>query len=267
MLEAAAPKVGNVHRSADFDDLTFTDFLVSAAAIGPVMENAAAGVGRTVLESVAATRRLTGTNVNLGIALLLAPLAAVPRETPLKPGVAAILQNLTPDDSRLVYAAIRVAQPGGLGAAEKMDVRDEPPTNLLAAMAAARNRDLIAAQYVSDFSLVLDELSPALVAGRQRGWSLTDAIIHSHVELIARHGDSLIERKCGSEIGRQASAMAESVLAAGSPGDENYLHTLADFDFWLRSDGHRRNPGTTADLIAAGLFAVLRDGLIVPPYR
>ena len=37
---------------------------------------------------------------------------------------------------------------------------------------------------------------------------------------------------------------------------------LADFDFWLRSDGHRRNPGTTADLIAAALFAGLRDGWI-----
>jgi len=42
---------------------------------------------------------------------------------------------------------------------------------------------------------------------------------------------------------------------------------LADFDFWLRSDGHRRNPGTTADLIAAALFVLLRDGLIDPPYR
>jgi triphosphoribosyl-dephospho-CoA synthase len=61
--------------------------------------------------------------------------------------------------------------------------------------------------------------------------------------------------------------MAAGVLAAGSPGDDNYLRALSEFDFWLRSDGHRRNPGTTADLIAAGLFVVLRDELIEPPYR
>ena len=269
VLEAAAPKAGNVHRGADFEDLTFTDFLVSAVAVGPIIERAtAAGVGRTVLGAVEATRRLTGTNVNLGIALLLAPLAAVPRHMALNSGVAEVLEKLTPDDSRLVYEAIRLAQPGGLGSADKLDIRSaSPPALLLDAMAAAQDRDLVARQYVTRFSLVLGELAPALAGGRQRGWSLTDAIIHTHVELIACHGDSLIVRKCGSDIGRQASAMAAGVLAAGGPGNEHYYRALADFDFWLRSDGHRRNPGTTADLIAAGLFVVLRDGLIEPPYR
>ena len=41
----------------------------------------------------------------------------------------------------------------------------------------------------------------------------------------------------------------------------------ADFDFWLRADGNRRNPGATADLVAAALFAGLRDGLLPPPWR
>src|SRR3954464_594220 len=76
LLEATAPKVGNVHRGADFEDLTFTDFAVSAVAIGPAMEGAAAtGVGRAVLDAVTATRSLLNTNTNLGMALLFAPLA------------------------------------------------------------------------------------------------------------------------------------------------------------------------------------------------
>ena len=33
----------------------------------------------------------------------------------------------------------------------------------------------------------------------------------------------------------------------------------AEYDFWLRADGHRRNPGTTADVIAAALFVLLRE--------
>ena len=33
-----------------------------------------------------------------------------------------------------------------------------------------------------------------------------------------------------------------------------------ELDSWLRSDGNRRNPGTTADLVAATLFAGLRGG-------
>src|SRR5207249_11040058 len=80
LLEATAPKVGNVHRGADFEDLTFTDFVVSSVAIGPAMEAAATiGVGRAVLEAVNATRACVATNTNLGMALLIAPLAAVPR--------------------------------------------------------------------------------------------------------------------------------------------------------------------------------------------
>ena len=57
LLEATAPKVGNVHRGTDFDDLTFTDFAASAVLIAPAMETAAtSGVGRAVLDAVLATR-------------------------------------------------------------------------------------------------------------------------------------------------------------------------------------------------------------------
>jgi triphosphoribosyl-dephospho-CoA synthase len=35
---------------------------------------------------------------------------------------------------------------------------------------------------------------------------------------------------------------------------------LAELDAWLRADGNRRNPGTTADLVAGCLSAALREG-------
>lgn len=269
VLEATAPKAGNVHRSADFEELTFHDFLASAVAIAPAIEAAPqAGVGRTALDAIVATRRVVSTNTNLGIVLLLAPLAAVPRLTLLSTATAGeVLAKLTPDDCRLVYAAIRMAVPGGLGKVKEMDVADEPPADLLLAMHAAADRDLVARQYVDAFRLVLDDALPLLITGRSRDWSLTESIIHSHLSLLARYEDSLIVRKCGAETAKQVSAMAGGVLAAGGPGDEVYYEALAEFDFWLRTDGHRRNPGTTADLIAAALFAGLRDGLILPPYR
>jgi triphosphoribosyl-dephospho-CoA synthase len=269
LLEAAAPKVGNVHRGADFEDLTFTDFAVSAVAIGPAMEEAVAlGVGRAVVDAIKATRAVVATNTNLGMALLFAPLAAVPRAERLTwVNVSHVLKNMTEDDSRLVYEAIRLAQPGGLGNVESMDVAGEPPASLLIAMQAAANRDQIAEQYLTNFSLVLDRLLPWLIAARQKGCSLTDAIVHTHLTSIAHFGDSLIARKCGQDVSQKVAAMASRVWEAGEPGDEAYYAALADFDFWLRSDGHRRNPGATADLIAAALFAGLRDGLLVPPWR
>ena len=59
--------------------------------------------------------------------------------------------------------------------------------------------------------------------------------------------------------------MAAETLESGSPGDEAYDQLVGDLDFWLRSDGHRRNPGTSADLLAASLFAALREGIINLP--
>ena len=84
---------------------------------------------------------------------------------------------------------------------------------------------------------------------------------YSHTsKQIAKHGDSLIARKCGPEIAAEARERAMSVIDAGSPGEASYEQALVDLDSWLRADGHRRNPGTTADLIAAGLFVLLREG-------
>src|SRR5690349_15154174 len=149
LLEATAPKVGNVHRGADFEDLTFADFLVTAVAIGPAMEHAGAtGIGRAVLDAVGAAQAAVATNTNLGMALLIAPLAAVPWTEKLSTeSVGRVLASLSPDDCRLVYEAIRLARPGGLGKVESMDVHGEPPSDLVAAMRAAADRDLVARQY------------------------------------------------------------------------------------------------------------------------
>jgi len=238
-------------------------------AIGPVFDGAAGSPpGKIVLGAVQATRRVVMTNTNLGMVLLFAPLAAVPSSERLTTAsVGHVLKQLTAEDSQLVYESIRLAKPGGMGQVPKMDVAGDAPPDLLAAMRAAADRDLVARQYVDDFQLVLDEALPSIVAGIERGFSLTDSIVHTHVSLISRHGDSLIQRKAGDEIAGRATTIASQVLAAGQPGDENYFAALADFDFWLRSDGNRRNPGTTADVIAASLFAGLRDGILLPPWR
>jgi triphosphoribosyl-dephospho-CoA synthase len=206
-------------------------------------------------------------NTNLGTVLLLAPLAAVPRPQRLDVGVPQVLAGLTARDAENVYAASRLAPPGGLGTTADMDVAGTAPQSLLEAMAAAAERDLVARQYAEGFTHVLQPVAAWIVEGCAAGWSLTDAVIHTQLRMLAAYPDSLIARKCGPEAAERAAAIALRVLNAGSPGDEDYFYELGELDFWLRSDGNRRNPGTTADLIAAGLFVVLRDGLIRPPFR
>src|SRR5437762_8903408 len=107
--EATARKPGNVHRYCDFADLTYLDLLQSAAAASPVLATASlSGVGKTVLEAVKATRRVAPTNTNLGIVLLLAPLAAVPPAVDLRAGLLHVLETLDVADARMAYEAIRL---------------------------------------------------------------------------------------------------------------------------------------------------------------
>ena len=268
LLEATAPKPGNVHRGADFEDLTYPDLLTSGIVIAPVFDAAPElGLGRTVLEAVRRTKHAVGTNSNLGMVLLFAPLAIAPRGVPLREGVATVLDSLGPRDAGLVYEAIRVAKPGGLGKAETADIAGDPPANLIDAMRLAQDRDMVARQYANGFQEVLESVLPRLSHGISEGVALSHRIVYSHISMMSLFPDSLIARKCGRDVAKQAAARAEHVLKAGGPNDPEYERRLADLDFWLRSDGHRRNPGTTADIIAAGLFAALREGIIAPPFK
>ena len=98
LLEATAPKPGNVHRGADFEGLTYLDFAGSAPTIGPAIAQAAAvgRLGECVYSAIDATHRIVGTNTNLGTVLLLVPLAMVPRSGALgEPAFARFSRDLT----------------------------------------------------------------------------------------------------------------------------------------------------------------------------
>jgi triphosphoribosyl-dephospho-CoA synthase len=264
IYEATARKPGNVYPGADFDETTtYAAFVKSAIAIGPVIEKAPIlGVGVTVLDAVQATREAVGTNTNLGTLLLLAPLAAVPADRKLEEGVRNVLKALTPDDTQHVYEAIRLSQAGGLGRSDTADVSAEPPRglSLTEAMRLAADRDLVAKQYVNNFEDVFVGAAGAIEFGLGLGTSLESAILQAFLYLLKTTPDSLIQRKCGLDTAQEASFRAEGVLLSGALNSEKFNRAFADFDRWLRADGHRRNPGTTADLIAAGLFVLLREG-------
>ena len=200
------------------------------------------------------------------MALLIAPLAAVPGAVTLAEGIGNVLAGLTLADAAAVYRAIRVATPGGLGSASEQDIAGEPTVSLLDAMRLAADRDRIARQYVSDFADVLDFGCERLRHWRQRtddDWEA--AVIGLQLEFLAAFPDSLIGRKCGDAVAWEASRRAAAVLAADWPHAADVHVALQQFDHWLRADGHRRNPGTTADLVAATLFATLRDEIACNP--
>jgi triphosphoribosyl-dephospho-CoA synthase len=287
LMEATARKPGNVHPGASFMDLTYADFVHAARAVAqPLAAAGRHGLGRAVYQAIEATQCESQTNVNLGIALLIAPLASVPAEVPLEAGIGDILNRTTVEDAEHVYAAIRLARPGGLGQAQSQDVASTPTVTLRDAMSLAAGRDKIAEQYVTDFSYVLGlarhwleeswnwchDLRGAITAmdgfiGFPGIVPWEAAVNRFQLKLLADAPDSLVARKCGVAVAGELQQRALGVLQSDWPSRVHSGNSLRQFDEWLRADGHRRNPGTTADLIAVTLFSAVRDGLIDPPSR
>ncbi len=267
ILEASAPKPGNVSPGRPFRDMRYEDFVASAIAAGPALGRAAGrGLGETILEAVHATRRWTDANTNLGIILLFAPLARAAREcqpgadaSELRAAVARVLAASTIADARSVYAAIRSARPGGLGAATEQDIAAEPTVTLLDTMRLAADRDAVAAEYASDFAITFSTGAPALRKARMDGLDWADATVECYLALLAARPDTLIARKLGRAEAEGVSREAEAVLRAGGVRSAGGRAAITAFDSTLRDAHNSRNPGTTADLTAAALFVILLE--------
>ena len=190
---------------------------------------------------------------------MLAPLAKVPAGTGLRAGVREVLSNTTVEDAARVYEAIRLAAPGGLGRAKEQDVAGVPTLPLRDVMALAADRDLIARQYATDFADVFDLGVPALLDGFRQLGRVELAIQHCQLAWLAHHPDSLVLRKRGPAVAAEAGRRARGVLGRGGLASTEGRAAYDEFDRWLRADGHARNPGTTADLVAACLFVALRE--------
>jgi triphosphoribosyl-dephospho-CoA synthase len=263
VLEASAEKPGNVTPSHDFDDTSYEDMLRSGIALGLELGGAGErGVGATVLVAVRASRDAAGANTNLGIALLLAPLArAALLGGPLRERLGHVLGALTVDDARDAYAAIRLAGAGGLDEPVEHDVRNEPRVTLREAMAAAAQRDTIGGEYVTDYSVTFECGLPAFADALGDGLRPRDAIVELALRLLAAVPDTLIARKRGADAAGRVAAGARQVLAAGGVRSARGRTALTAFDVSLRQDRNALNPGTTADVVTAVLFVGLLEGL------
>jgi triphosphoribosyl-dephospho-CoA synthase len=254
--ELEAPKPGNVHVFASGHRMTAAEFVRSAEVAAAPLALPGARVGNRIRDAVEATLALVGTNTNLGIILLCAPLAAAAeRPGELRSALAQVLASLNVRDAELAFRAIARAAPAGLGRVERHDVAEAATVTLKAAMAEASSRDRIARQYVSNFEDVFEQGEPTLQAALERSHEPQWATLAVYLEFLSAFPDSHIVRKHGAataeDICRTAARYHERMRSAESPAV--LLPDLLTWDTLLKERGI--NPGTSADLTVATLFA------------
>lgn len=263
-IELQSLKPGNVHVFADGHRMTVGDFEASAETSAPVLCDPSLAVGERIYRAIKRTRDAVHSNTNLGIVLLCAPLAAAAQTTgipvdmkALRESVQQVLDALSIADADQVFAGIRLAAPAGLGDSAEHDVNAPAQVPLLQAMTVARDRDRIAAQYATGFADVFGLGVPRLAAGLVRWGDIRWAATSAYLGLLAAFADSHVARKhgaaCAGRVQRAAAPLDAELLTCANP--EQMRAALMAFDACLKAE--HINPGTSADLTVASLFAHL----------
>jgi triphosphoribosyl-dephospho-CoA synthase len=257
LAELDAPKPGNVHRFAPGHRMSLADFARSAEASAAPIAERGARVGARVRAAVAATLSAVGQNTNLGIVLLCAPLAAAAEiaDQAQRQALASVLDALDRTDAADVFSAIAAANPGGLGRAARHDVNAPATATLREAMAEAADRDRIARQYVTDYEDIFSLGLPALATARTRHSNPRWSTLAVYLTFLAAIPDTHILRKfdaaTAEAVRREAAGWRDAFAGARDPA--LMTEGLLSWDAALKSRGI--NPGTSADLTVATLFA------------
>lgn len=239
------PKPGNVHRTADFIDTTFEQFIAGAIALGPAIKNAAlkgimAGRGDVPLHQIEVGKHVKravldvnswhhGGNTHLGISLLFVPLAAAAglastaRETitvdALRGDVRSVMEATTAQDASDAYDAIRATSSAALGHVNGREAPDLADANaretivqrrlsLHDVMKTAASWDNIAYEWATGMEISFETGYTTFMANFDETRNVNTATTHTLLTILARYPDTFIARKVGV---KQTAEIREAV--------------------------------------------------------
>ena len=286
LLEVSGyPKPGNVHRTKNFENMLYEDFLISSVILRENLEQVAysssryfpnmlhkIGIGKAIYNTVRNTNNLVQTNTNLGISMLFIPIAAafgsfneqstianLPRTVKL------ILKSTQTNDAISLVNAIVLSKAGGMdNKTSKYDAKNDNTindiiqnnVNIYDLFRMSAMYDKISYELINGLP-VLSEYGYPAYAMHFRDYSQNDVTLQIFLTILANVPDTLIYRKYGKQVAVDVSKRAKEILKTTEIATYDRLKALNSFDKYLREKKY--NPGTTADFTAASLFIGLVD--------
>ena len=262
------PKPGNVHRTRDYDDMVFEDFVISGIVIGDTIREACTDVdvenpelGRYILQAVAETDRWIKNNTNLGIVMMITPIAVAASISgsfdEIRENIKVLMANTSVDDACDLYDAIKIADAGGMGDQDEYDVASDNAKNELRqnnqtmydVLKISAPWDMLAREMTSDMPAVFEIGYPTYHKLREEK-TQNEACVLTFLTILSQVPDTLISRKYGSDEALKISMMTRDLL--NLKDSEDFMEKVSEFDEFLYKNKY--NPGTTADLTAASIF-------------
>ncbi len=274
------PKPGNVHRTHDFDDMVYEDFLISGVVIGDTIRKTAIRatktfenqnfssikLGELILESIIETNSWVKTNTNLGIMMLMIPIAAAAAISSdfnsLRTNIVKIMADTTPEDAVNLYKAINLAEAGGMGEQKDLDVGSEESQKELLereitmfdVLEISSEWDQLAKELTTSMPAIFEVGYPNYKKLKEK-YGYNYACVGTFLKLLSVFPDTLISRKIGVEKAKVFSEKAKEIL------NNNVLLTTQGISYLEKLDEElnelKLNPGTTADLTAASIMVAI----------
>jgi len=231
------PKPGNVHRTADYVDMTFEQFIAGSIALGPANREAGfkgmlAGLGKIKIEDIGIGQyikksvidfkawHLNG-NTHLGICLLFIPLSASAGYTfaqreeiepvSLRENVSRIMEATTTLDAIDVYEAIKKANPSGLGRLESVDAPDltekgvdqkilDTGQTLFDIMRVSSQWDTISQEWVTGMKISFKIGYSTIKRVYNETGKINTTTVNTFLTLLSQFPDTFIARKVGVNV-------------------------------------------------------------------
>jgi triphosphoribosyl-dephospho-CoA synthase len=266
------PKPGNVHRTRDFHDMVFEDFLISAVAIGYTIKESCentfnfkndlskANLGKYILKGVKETDKWIKNNTNLGIVMMTTPIASAAiissNFDDLQINIGKLLDETTVNDAINLYDAIAIAEAGGMGSQDEYDVtsnnaKDELKKNnqtMYDVLEISASWDALAYELTNKMPVSFEIGYPTFYSNKKDS-STNYSTLMTFLTILSQVPDTLISRKYGSEKAEEVSDMALNIL---NYEGNRFNEEIQLFDNYLFKN--KLNPGTTADLTASSIM-------------
>jgi triphosphoribosyl-dephospho-CoA synthase len=124
----------------------------------------------------------------------------------------------------------------------------------------ASDYDLVCSEWVNGYPVTFDEAYQYLIRQVKQTTDPNVAVVHTFLNVLAKHPDSFIARKVDLEKAKEVSVKAETVLKLGGLETAAGRSNLCELDKMLRGSDNLLNPGTTADVVAAALALLVLGG-------
>lgn len=289
------PKPGNVHRTKDFIDTRFEHFIAGVVAIQPVFYDFCKKIYQTESNESQSYEFVNlgelfynasksmmdwqhGGNVILGHILILAPLVAaaticIKEDKKSYNDFIYYLNNViddaTVEDTILLYKAINLCNPGGLGHRVKYDIRNKQSINELQTdritlrkiFDISKDYDLISQEYSTGFKITLRIGLPYFRENFKIYHDINIATVNTFLKLLSEYEDTLIIRKSGRNAARRVKELATDIILKNGIATKKGIKIVREFDEYLQNEKGKLNPGTTADILTGIIFCALIFGL------